>query len=148
MEHFGHSSNTLSHCEFKVGIRMARSHLILIKLSFFNTNVFSLLQFVPKLEFAKVMRKVERDRREKSDAAIAEKQAGSGVGYWGNVCSVSSVDGSDDENSVTRTNSQEVLTIFDSRGSNAPLFGPPRKHGEEWESRGWKLCNFFNFKSL
>lgn len=89
------------------------------------------------MEFQKVIKKVENDRREKN------------FGYWGNVCSVSSADRSDDdenENSVTRTNSGEVHTIFEhrSRRFTAPLFGPPRKYGES-EDLNAREGNFLIF---
>lgn len=90
------------------------------------------IQYIPKMEFHKVYKKVQSDRRERN------------VEYWGNVCSISVVD-SDGENSVTRTNSEEVCTIYDARAKfKAPLLGPARRYGEN--CKGWK--SFYNFKIL
>lgn len=86
------------------------------------------IQYIPKMEFEKVLKKVEDDSRERK----AEQR----VGNWGNVCSVSSAGGSEDEeneNLVTRMNSGDVYTIFEQRSKkySAPLFGPARrKFGE------------------
>jgi hypothetical protein len=79
------------------------------------------------MAFQKVHKKVQDDRREKNLKNC--------VGNWGNVCSISSADRSDDEengNSVARTNSGEVHMIFEQRANrfSAPLFGPPRKYGK------------------
>lgn len=95
------------------------------------------IQYIPKMEFEKVLKKVVDDCRERN----FEHRAGN----WGNVCSVSSAGRSDDEeveDSVTRMNNGEVHTIFDHRSKrySAPLFGPPRKYGKGW-AKG--ICIFY-----
>ncbi len=85
------------------------------------------MQFVPKEEFEKVFRKVQSDRKAK----------GMHVGYWDNFCSISSVKSDDDDYDFdSRTDDEEIRTIYDSRNRNgAPLFGPARKFSEKFFSQ-------------